>query len=132
MFTTTDGRSYSARSIRSLIGASLPTPEACQAAVWVLHEALRHGISDATRWERSRIAVWESLAAARTALRAILSGAPLPTTRTQAAPAADLAAEWSDEIDWTDDDGADFRPASATISRSAAAYAGVPAQLQFI
>ena len=131
-FTTTDGRSYRERSVRSLIGASLPTPEACQAAVNVLHEALRHGISDATLWELSHIAVWESLEAARTALRAIQSGAPIPSTRTQAAPAADPASEWSDEIDWTDGDGADFRPASGANTLPAArSYAGV-AQLALI
>ena len=127
-FTTTDGRSYSERSVRSLIGASLPTPEACQAAVNVLHEALRHGVTDNELWELSHIAVWQSLAAARTALHAIQSGAPIPTTMTQAAPAADRAAEWSDEIDWTDNDD-DFRPASA--ARTAHAYAGV-AQLALI
>ena len=127
-FTTTDGRSYSERSVRSLIGASLPTPEACQAAVNVLHEALRHGVTDNELWELSHIAVWQSLAAARTALHAIQSGAPIPTTMTQAAPAADRAAEWSDEIDWTDDDD-DFRPASA--ARTAHSYAGV-AQLALI
>jgi hypothetical protein len=109
-YMTRDGHIMDDLAVSSMIGASLPTGEACRAAVALLHTALAHQVSLAELWELSRIAVWGGgLVAARSALRAIQASQPLtdPTTRTVApapatAPQKGLA--WSEEIAWNDDE----------------------------
>jgi hypothetical protein len=102
-FMTSDGHVMDDRAVSCLIGASLPTEEACRAAVALLHTALAHQVSLADLWELSRIAVWGGgLVAARCALRAIQAGQTLTTpAAVPAASAAPLA--WSETITWEDE-----------------------------
>lgn len=82
MHKTTDGHQLTDMAVHSLIGASLPTPSACKEAVRLLRSALVHGVTHNELWELSRLAVWESLDAAREALAALRAGgtiiAPTP------------------------------------------------------
>jgi len=74
MHTTRDGYQFTDLAVHSLIGASLPTPKACKEAVRLLYSALTHGVTHGELWELSRLAVWESLDAAREALAALRAG----------------------------------------------------------
>jgi len=80
MYQTTDGHALNDLAVRSLIGASLPTPQACKEAVRLLTEALAQGITQADLWELSRLAVWESLDATRGALEALRAGRSITTS----------------------------------------------------
>jgi hypothetical protein len=82
VYTTTDGHVFTDETVACLIGASLPTPAACQEAITLLREALAAGVSQETLWRLSGIAVWDGLLAARAARSTALGGAPGPFTPT--------------------------------------------------
>jgi hypothetical protein len=130
-FLTRDGHIMDDRAISSLIGSSLPTEEACRAAVALLHTALAHPVSLAELWELSRIAVWGGgLEAARSALRAIQAGQTLTTPAVApAASAASLA--WSEQITW-DDDEAPPAPAAPAGDELVADFDHALAQLSLL
>lgn len=69
--TTTDGHCYTDTTLACLIGASLPTPTACQEAVALLREALNVGVSQQTLWQITGIAVWDGLHVAREVLERV-------------------------------------------------------------